>query len=83
MGCCLHKYTSYCGTLLVDMPAPPESIVLPSLHVQWGKTPLLRAAEKGYAEIVRFLLGNGSDVEEQDNVGGSKGVLSVCDCIML
>ena len=65
------------------MPVPPESIVSPSLHVQWGKTPLLRAAQEGHAEIVRFLLENGSNVEEQNNVGGPKGVLSVCDCIML
>ena len=54
------------------MPVPPESIVSSSLHVQEGTTPLLRAAEKGDAEIVRFLLKNGSNVEEQDNVGGLK-----------
>ena len=54
-----------------------------SLHVQEGTTPLLRAAEKGHGEIVRFLLQNGSDVEEQNNVGGTKRVLSSCDCIML
>ena len=65
------------------MPAPTESVVSPSLHVQWGNTPLLRAAQKGHGEIVRFLLENGSDVEEQNNVGGPKGVLSSCDCIML
>ena len=51
--------------------------------MQEGNTPLLRAAEKGDEEIVRFLLVNGSDVEEQDNVGGLKGVLFSCDCIML
>ena len=62
------------------MPVPPESIVFPSLHVQWGNAPLLRAAEKGHGEIVGFLLKNGSNVEEQGNVGGPKGVLSVCDC---
>ena len=44
---------------------------------------LLRAAEKGHGEIVHFLLVNGSDVEEQNNVGGPKGVLSCCDCIIL
>ena len=65
------------------MSIPPEYIVFPSLHVQEGTTPLLRVAEKGHAEIVRSLLENGSDVEEQDNVGGPKGVLSSCDCIML
>ena len=65
------------------MLAPPESIVFPSLHVQWGNTPLLRATQKGHGEIVRFLLVNGSDVEEQDNVGGLKEVLSSCDCLML
>ena len=51
--------------------------------MQWGKTPLLRAAEKGHEGVVRFLLENGSDVEEQDNVGGLKGVLSCSDCQML
>ena len=24
MGCCLHKYTSGCGTLLVDVSIPPD-----------------------------------------------------------
>ena len=57
--------------------------MLPSLHVQEGTTPLLLAAQNGHGEIVRYLLENGSDVEEQGNVGGSKGVLSSCDCIML
>ena len=51
--------------------------------MQWDKTPLLRAAEKGHAAIVRFLLVIGSDVEEQDNVGGLNGVLSCSDCLML
>ena len=64
------------------MPAPPESIVSSSLHVQEGTTPLLIAAQKGHGKIVRLLLENGSNVE-QDNVGGPKGVLSSCDCIML
>ena len=57
------------------MPVPPESIVSPSLHVQEGTTPLLRAAQQGHGKIVGFLLENGSNVEEQDNVGGPKGVL--------
>ena len=65
------------------MSIPPEYIVFPSLRVQEGTTPLLRAAHQGHAEIVRFLLENGSDVEEQNNVGGPKRVLSSCDCIML
>ena len=51
--------------------------------MQWGNAPLLRAAQKGHGEIVGFLLKNGSNVEEQNNVGGPKGVLSVCDCTML
>ena len=65
------------------MPVPPESIVFPSFHVQEGTTPLLRAAQKGHGEIVGFLLKNGSNVEEQCNVGGPKEVLSSCDCILL
>ena len=65
------------------MSVPPESIVSSSLHVQEGNTPLLRAAQKGHAEIVCFLLENGSDVEEQNNVGGPKRVLYSGDCIML
>ena len=51
--------------------------------MQEGNTPLLRAAQEGHGEIVGFLLKSGSNVEEQDNVGGPKGVLSSCDCIML
>ena len=47
-----------------------DSIVSPSLHdVQSGNTALLIAAHKGHAEVARFLLGNGSSVTEQDNVG--------------
>ena len=65
------------------MPVLPESIVFPSFRVQEGTTPLLRAAQKGHEVIVGFLLKNGSNVEEQCNVGGPKGVLSSCDCIML
>ena len=51
--------------------------------MQEGTTPLLRAAQEGHGKIVRFLLENGSNVEEQNNVGGPKRVLSSCDCIML
>ena len=65
------------------MSAPSDSIVFSSLHVQWGQTPLLRAAQKGNGDIVGFLLKNGSNVEEQDNVDGPIGVLSSCDCLML
>ena len=43
--------------------------ISPSLHVQLGQTPLMRAAKKGHAEVVWFLLRNGSSVKEQDNVG--------------
>ena len=41
----------------------------PSLHVQRGNTPLLMAAWRGHAEVARFLLENGSSVQEQNNVG--------------
>ena len=51
------------------MSVPSATIVSPSLHVQSGTTPLLRAAQEGHAEVARFLLGNGSSVTEQDNVG--------------
>ena len=43
----------------------------PSFHVQKGSTPLLRAAKKGHANIVNFLLKNGSDVFEQNDVSGT------------
>ena len=61
-------YTSSCGTLLVDMSVPSDSIVSPSLHVQWGNTPHLRAVEKGHADIARFLLASGSVVYERNSV---------------
>ena len=66
---CTCTYTSSCGTLVVDISVPSDSIASPSLHVQWGNTPLLIAAEKGHAEVARFLLENGSNVHEQNNVG--------------
>ena len=51
------------------MSVPSGSILFPSLHVQSGATPLLRTAQEGHAEVAQFLLGNGSSVTEQDNVG--------------
>ena len=65
------------------MSVPSGSILSPSLHVQSGNTPLLRAAQEGHAEVARFLLGNGSSVKEQDNVGWPKGILHSCDHLML
>ena len=61
------------------MSVPSDSIVPPSLHVQWGYTPLLSAAHGGHAEIANFLLARGSNVQEQNNVGC--GVF--CDHLML
>ena len=58
-----------CVHVLVDMSVPSGSILSPSLHVQSGNTPLLRAAVNGHAEVTLFLLRNGSSVMEQDNVG--------------
>ena len=40
----------------------------PSLHVQWGYTPLLRAVAEGHADIARFLLASGSDFDERNSV---------------
>ena len=72
----VRTYTSWCGTLLVDILVPSDSIVSPSLHMQWGCTPLLRAAQEGHEGVARFLLEGGSSVQEQDNVGWAKGVFS-------
>ena len=65
----LHMCASSCGTLLVDMTVQSDSIVSPSIHVQWGSTPLLRAAQEGHVVVARCLLENGSNVHEQNNVG--------------
>ena len=46
------------------------------LHTQIGDTPLTRAALKGHTEVASFLLANGSNVEEEDNVSRFKEVLS-------
>ena len=43
----------------------------PSLPVQWGYTPLLRAVAKGHADIARFLLASGSDFDERNSRGES------------
>ena len=51
------------------MSVSSGSILSPSIFVQLGTTPLLRAAQEGHAEVAQFLLGNGSSVTEQDNVG--------------
>ena len=55
----------------------------PSLHVQWGNTPLLRAAQEGHTEVACFLLENGSTIEEQNNVSRTEGVLSKASCDQL
>ena len=44
------------------------SYSIASLNEQWGRTPLLRAVFSGHADVACFLLENGSDVHEQDNV---------------
>ena len=54
--------------------SPIRFHVSPSLHVQSGTTPLLRAAQEGHTDIARILLGNGSNVTEQNKVGWPKGV---------
>ena len=41
-----------------------------------GDTPLLIAAEKGHVDAARFLLKNGSNVSERNNVSRSKGICS-------
>ena len=64
----VHVHQLMCGTLLVDVSVPSDFIVSPSI-VQSGSTPLLRAAQEGHAEVAWFLLGNGSSVTEQNNVG--------------
>ena len=70
-------------TITIDMWVQSDSIVSPSLHVQWGNTPLLTTAQEGHAEIAHFLLENGSSVQEQNNVGWPKGVMSSCKHLML
>ena len=57
---------------------PPDSIAFPSLHVQESTTPLLRAAQKGHAEIAHFLLRNGSDVQEENNVSRLERMMFAC-----
>ena len=65
----VRMYTGSCSTPLVDMSVPSDSIMSPSLHVQEGTTPLLRAAQDGHTGVALILLLNGSSVQEQDNVG--------------
>ena len=62
----------------VDVSVLTDSFVPPSLHVQWGNTPLLISAQGGHAEIARFLLWNGSDVHEENNVSRLDRMLSAC-----
>ena len=59
-----------CGTItLVTHPQASLCIIFHlSLNEQRGKTPLLLAVFKGHAEVAQFLLENGSDVHEQNNV---------------
>ena len=61
----VHEFIWY----TVDMSVPSDYTVSASLHVQEGTTPLLRAAQEGHGGVARFLLNNGSNVQEQNNVG--------------
>ena len=65
----------------VDVSILTDSFVPPSLHMQWGNTPLLRSAQEGHAEIARFLLRNGSNVQEEDNVSRLESMPSACGFI--
>ena len=60
------------------MSVSSGSIVSPSFLVQWGNTPLLRAAATGHADVARFLLESGSSVKEQNNVGLPKRASVKC-----
>ena len=76
-------WDAVCTSTLVDVVLVIVSIltdtfVPPSLHVQGGNTPLLRSAQKGHAEIARFLLWNGSDVQEENNVSRLERMPSAC-----
>ena len=68
----VHQY------ITIRCVSPSDSIVSSSLHVQWGYTPLLRAARKGHAEVARFLLENGSNVQEENNVSRLERMLPAC-----
>ena len=67
----------------VDVSVLTDSFVPPSLHVQWGSAPLLSSAKEGHAEIARFLLWNGSDVQEEDNVSKLERMPSACGFYLL
>ena len=69
MSPCLHMYVCKYEFILVDVSVPSDSIVSPSFHVQWGRTPLLRAAQNDHGGVARFLLARGSSAQEQDHVG--------------
>ena len=62
----------------VDVSVLADSFVPLSLHVQGGNTPLLISAQKGHADIARYLLWNGSDVQEVDNVSRLERMPSAC-----
>ena len=77
IGAPLYNYAKYkhrlvyrhsCGSYVIFCACYPVTYFIISLNEQWGKTPLLRAAVNGHAEVARFLLDSGSDVHEQDNV---------------
>ena len=62
----------------VDVSLLTDSLVPPSLHVQGGNTPLLISAQEGHADIARFLLWNGSYVQEENNVSRLERMPSAC-----
>ena len=46
------------------------SIIIHS-SLQYGWSPLMEACENGHEEIVKILLEEGADVNDQDNVSGT------------
>ena len=67
----------------VDVSILTDSFVPLSLHVQGGNTPLLISAQKGHAEIACFLLWNGSNVQEENNVSRLDRMPSACGFYLL
>jgi len=66
VSCILRNYNHFVNSIF-DIYASVTYLSL-SLHIKSGKSALLLASENGHLEVVKYLLSNGANIGDKDNV---------------